>query len=904
MFHSPTRKRNSNNNGSGMSPSIRDSSKVNNKNNDSADKNSNNARGKNYLHRLRHSRSFPSILATLTQPLNTRSSTRRLALLTVIICMISSITVILISGNGNVSYHYNNYSYETIINTAFLNDDEQSEATRQKAIDKAIEETNNWSKIAQNDELEMNKIIRNYKEEERALKKQKEEEQKKTQMEQANTENNEYYLYYQDDDDQSSTVIGMPLPSKDVPSSADPTPYIIRFVLSLRRTGFTGNIIVGLENVDTMSGNDAADGDNATSTTYIETSELREFLKEYKVTVKRLIPVVCTFQFAKPNQKCYLPYSHIKREWSYFPLARDWLTSCEECIGSVIIAPIRDTVFQRNPFGRGMPIIQRLHLFEQHPKTRARDTSAGVLLNACDNINIDKILVETLEQQQHYIMKDRKRLKILSASIAVGTRDDIIDYLGAVHTVMREWMHRSQCHFEHSTSDDGMAIANYLRLKKRLPFRTRIIPHRTGIVNNVGFDGRAIYEAHLYLGKFKGLSEDEAGKQPYVDESEKGWLDSEYLLTDVDGNLIDVFYQQSAIICEYNSFGPPFVNWFDNKYNLTQAINDSSKKKTASIESISERDTGSDAEGVGGKGIILGGVSESNEDADKDNVNAIGNSTSTTNGNGTDTGNTTHTGIETGNTTKVNTDMESDGVNTDSNSETIDIGAADNTDYYYIKQNDEESVTSNSTSTTASARKVDKDATDLLGNGELNTMKATKVEVEAKKEKEQPMYYKDPTIEDLNATASVEGVDADLNVENKSFQVVPVEETLISKLREHIQKMNDEKEKLNTESAEESAEESTEDLRTRKIRDEKDIKEKLLKKLDEYKDGDKSSAEESPEFITLQKIKHEEGEGEEEEDTEIYSRQTAIGMEDSESTGELIGLAGESTEEVRTHKKL
>ena len=183
-------------------------------------------------------------------------------------------------------------------------------------------------------------------------------------------------------------------------------------------------------------------------------------------------------------------------------------------------------------------------------------------------------------------------------------------------------------------------------------------------------------------------------------------------------------------------------------------------------------------------------------------------------------------------------------------------------------------------------------------------MKATKVEVEAKKEKEQPMYYKDPTIEDLNATASVEGVDADLNVENKSFQVVPVEETLISKLREHIQKMNDEKEKLNTESAEESAEESTEDLRTRKIRDEKDIKEKLLKKLDEYKDGDKSSAEESPEFITLQKIKHEEGEGEEEEDTEIYSRQTAIGMEDSESTGELIGLAGESTEEVRTHKKL
>jgi len=538
-------------------------------------------------------------------------------------------------------------------------------------------------------------------------KRQREAEQEEIEAESA------YYLYYQDDNDSTSTVIGLPSQNQ----SSDPIIFR-RFVGSLRKTGFGGTIIIGVE--PTVG------------------EELVEYLKAMRVIIKYLTPVECTFEFAKKNQKCYHPYSHIKREWSYFPLARDWLTSCDACIGSAVIASVRDTVFQLNPFGKGMPIISRLHLYEQHPTIVASHTSAGVLLKACDNIDLDKINTD-LQFYPEMSLSDPMRISTLSAGTAVGTRDDVIDYLGAVHSVMREWMQRSQCHFEHSTSDDGMAIVNYLRLKRRLPYRTRIIPHRTGIVNNVGYEGRNAYQAHVHFWEFKGLTSEEASKKAYEGAVGEGWIDTDYMLTDADGQFIDVFFQKSAIIYEYNAFGTPFTDWFDKRLGsfLTVGVDGTAPSSTNDGGDVSGNNDLTD--GAGSGAIDNGGgstVSTNTTDVDK----GIG---TDENGNG-----------DTTSTTAVNEEG----------------------DDYYIKKDDENEESSNSTSTSPlNTRKVDNE----------NDNSVTKTKLEVKKEDQQPMYYREEDDEnDRESDIDYLGDDGDgngdedqgINGEDRSAQVVPVEE--------------------------------------------------------------------------------------------------------------------------------
>jgi len=220
-----------------------------------------------------------------------------------------------------------------------------------------------------------------------------------------------------------------------------------------------------------------------------------------------------------------------------------------------------DTFFQKNPFGTGMPVVKRLHLFEQHPSVDASKTSAGVLMKACVDIDLAEEMVED--------DPDVDPRGILSAATALGSRDDIIDYLGLVYSVIREWMQRPECHFQHSSGDAGIAILNFLRVKERLPYRTRVMIHRTGIVDNVAFEGQNAIEAHVHLWKFRGLSTEEAERRPFEGAKGDGWIDTDYLVTDENGVFIDVFYQKSAIIFGYQSFGLPFLTWLDKHLDIS-----------------------------------------------------------------------------------------------------------------------------------------------------------------------------------------------------------------------------------------------------------------------------------------------------------------------------------------------
>ena len=407
--------------------------------------------------------------------------------------------------------------------------DGDGDGLRQKAIEAAKKQTrqflNREGRLQRLRDVEKEEYLQKIAEEEKT-KKAKEAELEAEQMEM------KYYMYYEDSNDEKSTVVGMAY-------SNDLVTYQ-RFVGSLRGTGFGGIIILGVEDVS---------------------AEVMKYLIEQNVIVKTVQPTECSFQTAKDKEKCYLPYPHIKREWAHFPLARDWLSSCVSCTGPVVFASADDTFFQKNPFGSGMPVVKRLHLYEQHPSVDVAKTSAGVLLKAC--LDIDLAAEMEKESMEIYPMRG-----ILSASTALGTRDDIIDYLGSVYSIFRQWMQRPECHFQHSSSDAGMAVVNFLRIKERMPYRTRIMIHRTGILNNAEFEGKNAVDAHVHLWNFRGLTKDEALRVPFEGAKGSNWIDEEYMVTDKDGDFIDVFLQKSAIVYGYHSFGLAFLATLDGKMKI------------------------------------------------------------------------------------------------------------------------------------------------------------------------------------------------------------------------------------------------------------------------------------------------------------------------------------------------
>eukprot|EP00551_Chaetoceros_affinis_P001823 CAMPEP_0203635438 /NCGR_PEP_ID=MMETSP0088-20131115/2218_1 /ASSEMBLY_ACC=CAM_ASM_001087 /TAXON_ID=426623 /ORGANISM="Chaetoceros affinis, Strain CCMP159" /LENGTH=103 /DNA_ID=CAMNT_0050489319 /DNA_START=1 /DNA_END=312 /DNA_ORIENTATION=- len=52
----------------------------------------------------------------------------------------------------------------------------------------------------------------------------------------------------------------------------------------------------------------------------------------------------------------------------------------------------------------------------------------------------------------------------------------------------------------------------------------------------------------------------------------EGWIDTDYKITDADGQFIDTLFQKSAIIYEYSAFGMPFTDWFDKRLGLSSSV--------------------------------------------------------------------------------------------------------------------------------------------------------------------------------------------------------------------------------------------------------------------------------------------------------------------------------------------
>jgi hypothetical protein len=316
------------------------------------------------------------------------------------------------------------------------------------------------------------------------------------------------------------------------------------FVGSLRRNGFLGHIILAIS-PDPKPG-------------------VVEYLNSQNVTMKRLKLVNCSTDIlgASKNRSnlnehdietmtCVDPYPDLKVRWGRFALLYDYLLDCEACTGPVLVADVRDTVFQRDPFGPDAPTVNGLQVFEEY---RAMRTTHWLVKGP-------------VEQCKGIIIFDKP---MLCSGTTIGTRDAMLRYLTEMVNEMKAWMHDHKCCCNKISGDD-QSIHNYLYYTDRLPYATAQ-KNRMGLVNTVGAQGAMLFNAKRKRNMEElNMTRKDASFKAYTSdaEEEKGlWLGLEHDLTDARGFFIDFNGERSFIVHQYDRFGVPFQKWLDDKSRL------------------------------------------------------------------------------------------------------------------------------------------------------------------------------------------------------------------------------------------------------------------------------------------------------------------------------------------------
>jgi hypothetical protein len=313
------------------------------------------------------------------------------------------------------------------------------------------------------------------------------------------------------------------------------------FVGSLRRSGFLGHIILAIS-PDPKPG-------------------VVEYLTRRNVTMKRLTLVNCSNDILgaskTPNNEhdieimtCADPYPDLKVRWGRFALLHDYLLDCKDCTGPVLVTDVRDTVFQRDPFGPEAPPVNGLQVFEEHWSIRTDHWIVDFPIKTCKDIEINQ--------------------PMLCSGTTVGTRTAMLSYLSEMVKEMKAWMQDPKCCCLKMSGDD-QAIHNYLYYTGRLPYATAV-KNRMGLVNTVGGQGSLVFEANRrHIMEKQLVAIDEAPNDPYTNEADEAkglWLGLEYDLTDKDGYFIDFNGERSFIIHQFDRYGPRFDIWLSDKSGL------------------------------------------------------------------------------------------------------------------------------------------------------------------------------------------------------------------------------------------------------------------------------------------------------------------------------------------------
>ena len=124
-----------------------------------------------------------------------------------------------------------------------------------------------------------------------------------------------------------------------------------RFVGTLCTTGYKGHIILGVSPAVNQN--------------------VLDYFAYRNVMANILKWVPCTYKDDSKKSDifrettCADPYPDIKIQWSRFPLARNWLAECKTFTGPVLVMDVRDSIFQLDPFGPGLPVVTGLQVFEE-----------------------------------------------------------------------------------------------------------------------------------------------------------------------------------------------------------------------------------------------------------------------------------------------------------------------------------------------------------------------------------------------------------------------------------------------------------------------------------------------------------------------------------------------------------
>ena len=323
-------------------------------------------------------------------------------------------------------------------------------------------------------------------------------------------------------------------------ASGYPLKVYRRFVGSLRKSGFEGNIILAIHSQPQQG--------------------VEEYLTKQNVVMKKLKFVNCTFDatgvrkdnvtnsHAKEQVTCVHPYPDIKIRWSRFPLLRDYLQDCEECQGPVLVCDARDTIFQQDPFGIGAPEVTGLQVFREHKTMTTAHWLTQVPIQKCKGIDMSR---------------PPNLNPMLCSGTTIGTREAMLEYFNVMHQEMSMWMNDPNCCCNPMNGDD-QSMHNYLFYTGKLPFATAV-SNRMGIVHTAGAQGSYICNGHAkFLNEKANMTRQEAMRQPYAGAAGKDrWIGKEWDLVDDEGFFIDYDGGRSRVVHQYDRFGPPFEKYLE-----------------------------------------------------------------------------------------------------------------------------------------------------------------------------------------------------------------------------------------------------------------------------------------------------------------------------------------------------
>lgn len=201
-----------------------------------------------------------------------------------------------------------------------------------------------------------------------------------------------------------------------------------KFIGSIRKSGFSGNIILGMSDQQHHANNDG----------HIE--DILSYLHAQNVIVKTIQAVICSFD---ASQICLQDYAHLKPSMASYFLVKKWLGDCIECNGLVMLAPIPNVYFQdvpfnfqstqhdiRNPQGA-------IHLFEMPATTE--NWRVALHLSQCKDFQWDVPLL---------------------SSIVIGDRMSTLFYFEAFLGDVYDWQTNKDC--KSNLHGKELAMHNYL----------------------------------------------------------------------------------------------------------------------------------------------------------------------------------------------------------------------------------------------------------------------------------------------------------------------------------------------------------------------------------------------------------------------------------------------------------